>query len=44
MEMESRIFSVTEYIRPSDGEPTVQWFWKPRTQQLLFGMPILGKK
>lgn len=21
MEMESRIFSVTEYIRPSDGEP-----------------------
>lgn len=44
MTVESRIFSVAEYVQPSEGEPFVPLCLKPETQLSWFGMSIPGRK
>jgi quercetin dioxygenase-like cupin family protein len=40
MTVESRIFSVAEYVQPSEGEPIRSVVLKPETQLSWFGMSI----
>ena len=45
MTVESRIFSVAEYVQPSEGEPIRSGCaLKPETQLSWFGMSIPGRK
>jgi hypothetical protein len=44
MTVESRIFSVAEYVQPSEGEPIRSVVLETRTQLSWFGMSIPGRK